>query len=106
MRMAQRARQATPRAERTRASILEVAEVIFAEKGFDGTRLEDVAQAVKIRRASIVYYFKDKSATFCVEVIEFKNLSHEDPVTKWRLEDADPELKVFLDSIKRHPDWD
>jgi TetR/AcrR family transcriptional regulator len=58
--MPQRARPATPRAERTRASILEVAEVIFAEKGFDGTRLEDVAQAVEIRRASIVYYFKDK----------------------------------------------
>jgi TetR/AcrR family transcriptional regulator len=48
------------RAERTRASILAAAEVLFAEKGFAATRLEDVAENVGIRRASIVYYFKDK----------------------------------------------
>jgi len=48
------------RAERTRASILAAAEALFAEKGFAATRLEDVAENVGIRRASIVYYFKDK----------------------------------------------
>jgi TetR/AcrR family transcriptional regulator len=48
------------RAERTRASILVEAEALFAEKGFAATRLEDVAENVGIRRASIVYYFKDK----------------------------------------------
>jgi TetR/AcrR family transcriptional regulator len=60
MGMPQPSRPATPRSERTRVAILGAAEGIFAEKGFDGTRLEDVAQAVGIRRASIVYYFKDK----------------------------------------------
>ena len=34
--------------------------MLFAEKGFAATRLEDVAENVGIRRASIVYYFKDK----------------------------------------------
>jgi TetR/AcrR family transcriptional regulator len=48
------------RAERTRANILAAAEGLFAEKGFSATRLEDVAESVGIRRASIVYYFKDK----------------------------------------------
>jgi TetR/AcrR family transcriptional regulator len=48
------------RAARTRAAILEAAETIFAERGFAATRLEDVAERVGIRRASIVYYFKDK----------------------------------------------
>jgi TetR/AcrR family transcriptional regulator len=50
----------TSRAERTRTAILETAESLFAERGFDATRLEDVAERVGIRRASIVYYFKDK----------------------------------------------
>ena len=49
-----------PRAELTRADILNAAESIFAEKGFAAARLEDVAQRVGIRRASIVYYFRDK----------------------------------------------
>lgn len=48
------------RAEHTRAEILEAAEAVFAEKGFAAARLEDVAQRVGIKRASIVYYFRDK----------------------------------------------
>jgi len=48
------------RAEKTRAAVLEAAEALFAERGFDATRLEDIAEQVGIRRASIVYYFKDK----------------------------------------------
>lgn len=61
--MAEAARP-TPRAERTRARILGAAEVLFAERGLTGTRLEDVAEAVGIRRASIVYYFRDKGELY------------------------------------------
>lgn len=50
----------SPRGERTRQAILEAAEALFAERGFAEARLEDVAEAVGIRRASIVYYFRDK----------------------------------------------
>jgi len=57
-------RGATPKAERTRAAILDAAELIFAERGFAATRLEDVAERVGIRRASIVYYFRDKQALY------------------------------------------
>jgi TetR/AcrR family transcriptional regulator len=52
------------RSERTRAGILAAAETLFAERGFAETRLEDVAAAVGIRRASIVYYFADKPALY------------------------------------------
>jgi TetR/AcrR family transcriptional regulator len=48
------------KAERTRAAILAAAELLFAARGFEATRLEDVAEQVGIRRASIVYYFRDK----------------------------------------------
>ena len=48
------------RAERTRAALLAAAEALFAERGFAATRLEDVAERVGIRRASIVYYYRDK----------------------------------------------
>ena len=47
-------------AERTRADILAAAEAVFTERGFAAARLEDVAQRVGIRRASIIYYFRDK----------------------------------------------
>ena len=48
------------RAERTRAAVLDAGEALFAERGFDATRLEDVALRVGIKRASIVYYYRDK----------------------------------------------
>ena len=50
----------TSKAERTRAAVLAAAEALFAARGFEATRLEDVAEQVGIRRASIVYYFRDK----------------------------------------------
>jgi TetR/AcrR family transcriptional regulator len=54
------ARSPSARAERTRAAILAAAERQFAANGYSATRLEDVAAQVGIRRASIVYYYKDK----------------------------------------------
>ncbi|TFG91552.1 MAG: TetR/AcrR family transcriptional regulator, partial [Myxococcales bacterium] len=48
------------RAEQTRTALLDASEALFAERGFDATRLEDVALRVGIRRASIVYYYRDK----------------------------------------------
>lgn len=57
-------RGSTPRSARTRAALLDAAEALFAERGFAGTRLEDVAGRVGIRRASIAYHFPDKRALY------------------------------------------
>ena len=48
------------RAERTRKAVLDAGEELFAERGFEATRLEDIALRVGIRRASLVYYYPDK----------------------------------------------
>lgn len=48
------------KAERTRLAILAAAEQEFARRGFEATRLEDVAAAVDLKRATLFYHFKDK----------------------------------------------
>ena len=58
--LAHRERTSGAKAERTRATILDVAEQVFADSGYAASRLEDVAARAGIRRASIIYYFRDK----------------------------------------------
>jgi TetR/AcrR family transcriptional regulator len=65
----------TDKGQRTRRQILDAAERIFAERGYAAARLEDVAAAVGIRRASIVYYFKDKQELYeAMEVLIYDAL--------------------------------
>ncbi|SNS47393.1 transcriptional regulator, TetR family [Sphingomonas laterariae] len=52
------------RGDATRRAILDAAETIFAEMGYAAARLEDVAQAVGIRRPSIVYHFPGKQELY------------------------------------------
>jgi len=53
-----------PKASQTREAILAAAEDLFGERGFASARLEDVAQRVGIRRASLLYYFCDKAELY------------------------------------------
>lgn len=43
-----------------RAQILSVAEQLFADQGFDGTSVRDIAQAANVNLAMISYYFGSK----------------------------------------------
>lgn len=69
-RSVRRPRPSGPKAERTRASILQIAAEVFAEKGYAAARLEDIAAGVGIRRASLVYYFRDKRELYDVVLSE------------------------------------
>jgi TetR/AcrR family transcriptional regulator len=48
------------KADRTRAAILAAAEYLFARRGYAATRLEDVGEAVGVKRAALFYHFRDK----------------------------------------------
>ncbi len=57
---ARRTRETGTKAERTRVTVLKAAEQVFADCGFAAARLEDVGALAGIRRASLVYHFRDK----------------------------------------------
>ena len=46
--------------EITRKKILATAEALFADKGYDGTGIQDIATAAGVNKALIYYHFKNK----------------------------------------------
>ena len=50
--------------QRTRQAILDAALDLFAQKGFFGTSLRDVATAVGVRESALYNYFPSKDALF------------------------------------------
>jgi len=106
--MPQVAAQRPAKAERTRAAILAAAERLFAKRGYAATRLEDVADAVGVKRAALFYHFRDKQALYDAVIEEaFRELvarleaalSAGGPIGP-RVEAA---IEVWVDAIQARP---
>lgn len=54
------------RAARTRQAILDASRQLFLDKGYAGTRINNITDACDISRAGFYTYFKDKRAVFSV----------------------------------------
>ncbi|HEY5336676.1 MAG TPA: TetR/AcrR family transcriptional regulator [Rhizomicrobium sp.] len=52
------------RSRATREKLLEAAEIVFAEKGYDGARLADIALEAGVSVGAVYFRFKDKDALF------------------------------------------
>jgi AcrR family transcriptional regulator len=48
----------------TRAAVFDAAATAFAERGFDGVSVDDIAQIAQVNKAMIYYHFADKLALY------------------------------------------
>jgi AcrR family transcriptional regulator len=97
-------------AERTRAEIIEVATREFADKGYAGARVDEIAAKMSTTKRMIYYYFGNKEQLY-VEVLEHAyagiraieqelDVEHLDPV------DAMRQLAgLTFDHHESHPDF-
>lgn len=63
--------------QRTRQAILDAALELFAENGYFGTSLRDVASAVGVRESALYNYFKSKEALFDALILAHQHTSNE-----------------------------
>jgi AcrR family transcriptional regulator len=101
----------TPRWERRYREVLGVAASAFAEKGYLGASIKDIADRIGVRQASLYYYFPSKEAALAaiceLGVKDFienlrEILSQETPVT----EKVRAAIANHLMPLRTHPDAD
>jgi TetR/AcrR family transcriptional regulator len=89
---------------RTRAEIVAAAERQFAERGFQATRLEDIAAQVGIRRAAIFYHFGDKQELYAAVLEEvFRDWTEALPTSGSAAERLEASLTGWIDYVARRP---
>ncbi|AWX44398.1 HTH-type transcriptional regulator RutR [Flagellimonas maritima] len=59
----------------TEAEILKAAKRVFIEKGYDGARMQEIADEANINKAMLHYYFRSKEALFSKILEEAVDLS-------------------------------
>jgi AcrR family transcriptional regulator len=52
------------RSRATRERLLDAAEIVFAEKGYDGAKISDIAEEAGVSVGAVYFRFKDKDALF------------------------------------------
>jgi TetR/AcrR family transcriptional regulator len=88
----------------TRAQIVAAAERQFAERGFEATRLEDIATEVGIRRAAIFYYFSDKQELYAAVLDEvFGDWTAALPTDGSPAERLEASLTGWIDYVAQRP---
>jgi TetR/AcrR family transcriptional regulator len=89
---------------RTRAEIVAAAERHFAERGFEATRLDDIATEVGIRRAAIFYHFGDKQDLYAAVLGEvFRDWTEALPNGGSAAERLETSLTGWIDYVARRP---
>lgn len=86
-----------------RQEILAKAKILYAEKGFDGTSMRDIAQAASVNLSLIYYYFKNKE-DLLVSILEEGFLRLNETLAKEldKSNDVIDSIKNFTKAIISH----
>lgn len=82
-------------AVRTRAELLDVATEVFADSGYSGARIDEIARRTRTTKRMIYYYFGGKEQLY-LAVLEKAYRGIREKEQTLRVEDADP-----ADSLRR-----
>jgi AcrR family transcriptional regulator len=97
-------------AERTRAEIIEVASREFADKGYAGARVDEIAAKMSTTKRMIYYYFGNKEQLY-VEVLEHAYTHIRSVEQRLDVEHLDPAdamrqlAELTFDHHESHPDF-
>jgi TetR/AcrR family transcriptional repressor of mexJK operon len=86
-----------------RASILEAAAQVFAERGYAATAIDDVAAAAEVAKATVYSHFGDKEGLFRAMLgVEAERAAEDNLAAVERLLDVGDDLPAALRDVGRH----
>jgi len=94
----------------TRDRVLQVAQALFAERGYRGTSLRDIAKRIGIKAPSLLHHFPSKQQLY-IAVLEkmFENLEDAANAVAWGRESRQDRMRRAvrdaIDFIAGHPDF-
>lgn len=100
-------RPKTTRGEKTLQSIIDAAEVVFYEKGYNGSTIKDISNEAGVSVGTIYIYFPDKKSIYDHLLLQYskyirKNISKKIKEVTSRKEAERLGLLVFLEIVKEH----
>ena len=104
------AKPASPRAigkskkEALRRTVLEAAAKLFAQHGFGGTNLQDIADSLGISRPALYYYFKSKEDILASQVEEVTVFSGHQATERAAKADFNPS-ETLRQMVFNHAKW-
>ncbi|GBF38813.1 TetR/AcrR family transcriptional regulator [Leptospira johnsonii] len=78
----------------TRDQIIEVADKLFYEKGFESTSFADIAEIIKISRGNFYHHFKSKDEILDA-VIEYRLTNTRNMLNSWESEVGSPKDRIL-----------
>jgi len=87
----------------TRQQIVEAADRLFYEQGFEATSFADIAAAVRLSRGNFYYHFKTKDEILAA-VVALRLASTGRMLDSWEAETGDPteRIRSFIDILVRN----
>lgn len=95
----------TPKdSEKTRAKLIEAAGQLFAEKGFNGVTVREIAKAAETHLSALNYHFRSKDALYREAILEACKSDSITPKEREQLQKLDPEkaLRILVKEAIKH----
>ena len=94
----------------TRDRVLQVAQVLFAERGYRGTSLRDIAKRIGIKAPSLLHHFPSKQLLYLAVLDKmFESLEDAANAIAWGRENRQERMRQAvgnaIDFIAMHPDF-
>jgi len=91
--------------EMTRQALLEASIALFADRGFDGTRIEDITERIDLAKGAFYNYFESKEALLAELIFEGIGILEHDNLTTSTDEQPGGLVQGYWEFLNHHPEY-